>query len=158
MVNSAAIILLSSNNVGSFEYSMMRSFELVGRCLDVDRVQIWCNEMLEGEMHYVLRYEWISEFGEKCKSVPMGLHFPYSMKKEWEDLFLCGDHINTPIKDMSEEDQAFLGYYEMKSIVIIPMFLEGEFWGFFSIDDCRNERTFSSEEISILTSAGLMMS
>jgi len=158
MVNSAAIILLSSNNVGSFESSMMRSFELVGRCLDVDRVQIWCNEILEDEMHYVLRYEWLSEYGEKCKSVPMGLHFPYSMKKEWEEMFLCGDHINTPIKDMSEEDQAFLGYYEMKSIVIIPMFLEGGFWGFFSIDDCRNERTFSSEEISILTSAGLMMS
>jgi len=158
MVNSAAIILLSSNNAGSFESSMMRSFELVGRCLDVDRVQIWCNEMLEGEMHYVLRYEWLSEYGEKCKGVPMGLHFPYSMKKEWEELFLCGDHINTTIKDMSEEDQAFLGYYEMKSIVIIPMFLEGGFWGFFSIDDCRSERIFSNEEISILTSAGLMMS
>jgi signal transduction histidine kinase/CheY-like chemotaxis protein len=38
------------------------------------------------------------------------------------------------------------------------MFLDGDFWGFFSIDDCRRERTFSDEEISILTSAGLMMS
>jgi len=158
MVNSAAIILLSSNNVGSFESSMMRSFELVGRCLDVDRVQIWRNEMVEGELHFVLRYEWLSEYGEKCKSIPMGLHFPYSMKKEWEELFMCGDHINMPLKEMSEEDQSFLGYYEMKSIVMIPMFLEGEFWGFFSIDDCRNERTFTGEEISILTSAGLMMS
>jgi signal transduction histidine kinase/DNA-binding response OmpR family regulator len=158
MVNSAAIILLSSNNAGSFETSMMRSFELVGRCLDVDRVQIWRNETVENEMHFVLRYEWLSEYGEKCKSVPMGLHFPYSMKKEWEELFLCGDHINTPVNDMSKEDQAFLGYYDMKSIVIIPMFLEGGFWGFFSIDDCRNERVFSNEEISILTSAGLMMS
>jgi len=158
MVNSAATILLSSNNAGSFEASMMRSFELVGHCLDVDRVQIWRNEMVENEMHYVLRYEWLSEYGKKCKRVPMGLHFPYSMKKEWEELFLYGDHINMPLKDMSQEDQAFLGYYEMKSIVIIPMFLENEFWGFFSIDDCRNERVFSSEEINILTSAGLMMS
>ncbi|MDR2942243.1 MAG: response regulator [Treponema sp.] len=158
MVNSAATILLSSNNAGSFETSMIRSFELIGRCLDVDRVQIWRNEMVEDELHFVLRYEWLSEYGEKCKGVPMGLHFPYSMKKEWEALFLRGEHINMPLRDMPEEDQAFLGYYEMKSIVIIPMFLEGGFWGFFSIDDCRNERTFSTEEISILTSAGLMMS
>jgi len=158
MVNSAAIILLSSNNVGSFESSMMKSFELVGRCLDLDRVQIWRNEMIDNEMHFVLRYEWLSEYGEKCKNVPMGLHFSYSMKKEWEEMFMRGDNINSPLKDMPEEDQAFLGYYEMKSIVIIPIFLGGEFWGFFSIDDCRNERTFSSEEINILTSAGLMMS
>jgi signal transduction histidine kinase/CheY-like chemotaxis protein/HPt (histidine-containing phosphotransfer) domain-containing protein len=158
MVNSAATILLSSNNADSFESSMIKSFELVGHCLDVDRVQIWRNEMVENEMHYVLRYEWLSEYGKKCKRVPMGLHFPYSLKKEWEELFLYGDHINMPLKDMSPEDQAFLGYYEMKSIVMIPMFLEDEFWGFFSIDDCRNERVFSSEEISILSSAGLMMS
>jgi len=158
MVNSAAAILLSNSNVGSFESSMMRSFELVGRCLDVDRVQIWRNEIVENERHFVLRYEWLSEYGEKCKSFPMGLHFPYSMKNEWEELFLRGEHINMPLKDMSQEDQAFLGYYEMKSIVIIPMFLDGKFWGFFSISDCRNERVFSDEEISILTSAGLMMS
>jgi len=158
MVNSAAGILLSNNNVDSFELSMIRSFELVGRCLDVDRVQIWRNEMLEGEMHFVLRYEWLSEYGEKLRSIPMGLHFPYSMKREWEWLFLRGEHINMPLKDMPEEDQAFLGYYDMKSIVMIPMFLEGGFWGFFSIDDCRNERVFSNEEINILTSAGLMMS
>jgi len=157
-VNSAAAILLSNNNVDSFESSMIKSFELVGRCLDVDRVQIWRNETVEKELHFVLRYEWLSEYGEKLRGIPMGLHFPYSMKREWEKLFLRGDHINMPLKDMSEEDQAFLGYYEMKSIVIIPMFLEEGFWGFFSINDCRNERVFSSEEISILTSAGLMMS
>jgi PAS domain S-box-containing protein len=158
MVNSAATFLLSSNNAGSFESSMMRSFELVGRCLDVDRVQIWRNEVFEGELHFVLRYEWLSEYGEKCKSIPIGLHFPYSLKREWEEMFLRGENINTPLKDMPKEDQAFLGYYEMKSIVIIPMFLEGSFWGFFSVDDCRNEHTLSTEEISILTSAGLMMS
>ncbi|MDR0301893.1 MAG: response regulator [Treponema sp.] len=158
MVNSAATFLLSSNNVSSFESSMIRSFELIGRCLDVDRVQIWRNEVFNDEPHFVLRYEWLSEYGEKCRSIPMGLHFPYSMKNEWEELFLRGEHINTPLKGMSKEDQSFLGYYDMKSIVIIPMFLEGRFWGFFSIDDCRNERVFSHEEINILTSAGLMMS
>jgi signal transduction histidine kinase/CheY-like chemotaxis protein len=158
MVNSAATILLSSNNSSSFEASMTRSFELVGNCLDVDRVQIWRNETLDNELHFVLRYEWLSEYGKTCKSVPIGLHFPYSMKREWEERFLYGDHINMPLKDMPPEDQSFLGYYDMKSIVIIPMFLEGRFWGFFSIDDCRNERMFSNEEINILSSAGLMMS
>jgi signal transduction histidine kinase/DNA-binding response OmpR family regulator len=156
-VNSAATVLLSGNNLESFETLLLRSFDLVGHCLDVDRVQIWRNEMINDNMHFVLRYEWLSDFGKKCKPVPYGVHFPYAMKKNWEGKFLRGENINAPLRELPEEDQSFLGYYQMKSIVILPMFLEEEFWGFFSIDDCRFERTFSNEEISILTSAGLMM-
>ncbi|MDR0502094.1 MAG: response regulator [Treponema sp.] len=157
-VNNAATILLSNYNEDAFETSMSRSFELIGTCLDVDRVQIWRNEIIDGELNFVLRYEWLSEFGQKCRVVPNGLHFPYSLKKEWENQFLRGEYINSPISDLPEEDKNFLGYYGMKSIVIIPMFLDNSFWGFFSIDDCRRKRKFSSDEISILTSAGLMLS
>jgi signal transduction histidine kinase/CheY-like chemotaxis protein/HPt (histidine-containing phosphotransfer) domain-containing protein len=157
-VNSAATILLSSNNVESFEDSLLKSFALLGHCLDVDRVQIWRNEEIDDELHFVLRYEWLSDFGRTCRQVPIGLHFPYNLKLEWEDMFLRGEHINSPLSELPEEDQAFLGYYGMKSIVLLPMFLDNAFWGFFSIDDCRNERNFSGEEISILNSAGLMMS
>jgi PAS domain-containing protein len=156
-VNSAATVLLSGNTSESFDTLLLRSMDLVGHCLDVDRVQIWRNEMFNDEMHYVLRYKWLSDFGKECKSVPYGIHFPYASKKDWESKFLRGENINSPISKLPEEDQALLGEFQMKSIVILPMFLEENFWGFFSIDDCRNERTFSNEEISILTSAGLMM-
>jgi signal transduction histidine kinase/DNA-binding NarL/FixJ family response regulator/HPt (histidine-containing phosphotransfer) domain-containing protein len=156
-VNSAAAVLLSNNSRESFEASLLKSFELVGSCLDADRVQIWRNEVIEGELSFVLRYEWLSEYGKTCKPVPNGLYHPYSRKKEWEKMFLCGDHINAPLSELPEEDRAFWGYYGIKSIVILPMFLDGEFWGFFSIDDCRAARKLSGEEISITTSAGLMM-
>jgi len=134
---------------------------------------------------------------------------------------LRGEYINAPFSALSHDDQDFLHPYQLKSIVIIPMFLErqiaydrrkqkvdrrqtmpdrrkftddnkqifiydrrlskedrriisdrrrtkidrrqatgdkGSFWGFFSINDCRRERTFTDEEIHILTSVGLMMS
>ncbi|MCL2808559.1 MAG: ATP-binding protein [Treponema sp.] len=157
-VNTAVTILLTNNSSASFENTLIKCFGLLGQCLDVDRVQIWRNETINDEQHFILRYEWLSEYGMECKQIPHGLHFPYSMKMEWEKQFLQGMNINAPVKDLSEEDQDFLGYYEIKSILFIPLFLEGDFWGFFSIDDCRNERTFLDEEVGILTSAGLMMS
>jgi signal transduction histidine kinase/CheY-like chemotaxis protein len=79
------------------------------------------------------------------------------MRREWESKFLEGENINAPLRELPEDDRAFLDGYGIKSIVILPMFLDGNFWGFFSIDDCRNERTLTDEEISILDSAGLMM-
>ena len=157
-VNTAATILLTSNEINSFEKTLFKSFALVGSCLDVDRVQIWCNETINNERHFILRHEWLSDYGKKCRQVPYGLNFPYSIKKGWEQLFLNGGHINSPLSELTEDDRDFWGYYEMKSIVMIPMYLEGDFWGLFSIHDCRRERTFMNEEISILTSAGLMMS
>jgi len=221
MVNSAANALLSVSDDESFEAALSKSFKLVGDCLDVDRVQIWRNEMLDGEMHFVRRYEWLSDYGYRI-TTPVSLYYPYSWKPEWEKLFLLGEHINAPFSALSHDDQDFLRPYQLKSIVIIPMFLErqiagdrrqrkvdrrqaitdrrkstddnrrlyiydrrlskedrrkiigdrrrakidkreaagaqGSFWGFFSINDCRRERTFSEEEIHILTSVGLMMS
>jgi len=157
-VNTAITILLTSNADTSFDSALIKSFELIGQCLDVDRVQIWRNETLNGDRHFILRHEWLSDFGKSCTQIPYGLHFPYSMKEEWQKLFLLGRCINSPVSKLSEDDRDFLEYYEMKSIIMIPMFLEGDFWGIFSINDCRCARVFSDEEIGILTSAGLMMS
>ena len=158
IVNTAASILLSGKEDDTFEKILLKSFDPVGRYLDVDRVQIWRNEIVDEDLHFVLRYEWLSDFGKTCRQMPYGLHFPYSMKRTWEKFFLQGFHINAPILELPEEDREFLGYYDMKSIVIIPMLLDGDFWGLFSIDDCRNNRSFSIDEINILSSAGLMMS
>jgi PAS domain S-box-containing protein len=156
-VNVAASILLNNEDMFAFEASLLKCFNLIGHCLDADRVQIWRNEMFENELHFVLRYEWLSNYGKGCSSVPYGLHFSYNMKKEWLELFLRGEFINAPLSEMTEEDRAFLKNFEMKSTIIIPMFLEGNFWGLFSIDDCRREHIFSEDEVNILSSAGLMM-
>jgi PAS domain-containing protein len=158
MVNSAAGILLSIKDEKSFESSLLKSFELVGQSLEVDRVQIWCNEVIDGELHYVHRYEWLSDCGRNSVPVPIGLHFSHRSRPDWDSLFLRGEYISGTASLMPEDDRAFLNSFGMKSIVIIPMFLEGAFWGIFAINDCHRERFFSDEEIHILTSVGLMMS
>ena len=157
-VNTAVTILLTSNADASFDSALLKSFDLIGHCLDVDRVQIWRSENFNNNRHYVLRHEWRSDYGRKCRPMPYGLHFPFNMKNEWEKIFLLGANINSPVSKFPDEDKEFLEFYELKSIVMIPVFLEGDLWGIFSINNCRNEYVFSSEEISILTSAGLMMS
>jgi len=157
-VNTAAAILLTNNNMETFKPSLSKCFDLIGHCLDVDRIHIWHNEIIDGELNFLLSYRWVSDFGNCCKQVPYNLKFPYSVKREWERRFLNGEYVSGPVSGLSEEYKIFLSDFDIKSVVMIPIFLEGDFWGIFIIDDCRLERTFSSEEISILTSAGLMMS
>jgi len=154
-VNKVAEVLLTSS-VEDSSKSLMTAMELVGLCISVDRVQIWRNEIFDGELHFVMRYEWLSELGKRKIEVPLGLKSPYRKHPRWLEMFLRGGHINAPISALHPEDAAFLGYYEMVSIVILPLFLDNEFIGFFSVDDCAFERTFTDEEMDLLASTGLM--
>ncbi|MCL2137329.1 MAG: PAS domain S-box protein [Coriobacteriia bacterium] len=156
-VNRAAVTLLETDNAKNTEAAIQRSMELIGRSFAVDRVQIWRNELTNGELHFTHTYEWLSETGKQKSEVPIGLSFPYSSKPLWEQMFLRGEYINAPLSKLEPHDQMFLQAYDIKSIVIIPLFLQDELWGFFSVDDCVNERVFSVEEINILQSASLMM-
>ena len=156
-VNLAATVMLSIENDDRFDDSFISGLELVGQGMGVDRVQIWQNLLIDGDLHFVHRYEWLSSIGEQKGAVPIGLKFSYREKEEWKEMFLRGEYINTPLSKMSPDDQAFLSVFQIQSIVIIPLFLQNQFWGFFSIDDCREERVFSEEDINILRSASLMM-
>jgi len=154
-VNQAAEILLTTNEENTSD-ALMAGMELVGRCLDVDRVQIWRNEEIDGELHFVMRYQWLSEIGNQKMEVPIGLSASYSNKPEWFEMFSQGKSMNTIVSELPPEDASFLGYYEMVSIVNLPLFLNQEFIGFFSIDDCRRERIFTDDEMDMIASTGLM--
>jgi len=154
-VKQAAEVLLTASEKDTLK-ALMKGMEIVGHCLDVDRVQIWRNEMIDGELHFVMRHEWLSEIGKQKIEVPIGLNAPYSGRDGWLEMFLRGESINQAISKLPPKDAAFLGYYEMLSIVILPLFLDQEFIGFFSIDDCQRERVFTGDEMDIIASAGLM--
>jgi signal transduction histidine kinase/CheY-like chemotaxis protein len=157
MVNHAAMTLLSAKDEDNLMSSVLAGMEILGNAVNVDRVQIWQNEMIDGTLHFVHKYEWLSEFGKQKSPVPVGLHFPYKSKPDWEEKFFAKENINCPLNELPKEDQDFLRPYDIKTIVIIPLFMQERFWGFFSLDDCRKERSFSDDEMKILHSGGLLV-
>ena len=156
-LNKTASVLLASEGEEDFKPSLLKGMEFMGNCLDVDRVQIWRNEEIDGNLHFIHTYQWLSEFGREAAPVPINLKFPYSDMPEWEAMFLRGEYINGPWPSLPEDEQKFLKFYDIKSIVILPLFLQNQFWGFFSVDDCQTERTFTDDEIDIIRSGSLMM-
>ena len=157
MSNDAASVLLSTNSEDDFEASLQKGMEIMGHNLDVDRVQIWQNKMIDGELFFVLEYQWLSEFGRHTSSAPILYTHSYRNTPEWDKRFSQNEYINKPFSDLSEEDQETLKPFEIKTIVLFPLFIQNRFWGFFSFDDCRNEHTFAEDEIDIIRSGCLMM-
>jgi predicted SpoU family rRNA methylase len=78
-MNGAAIVMLSTEEEENFDASLLKGMELMGHCIDVDRVQIWQNEITDDEIFFSLKYEWISEYGLKTDPVHENLKLPYNV-------------------------------------------------------------------------------
>jgi len=150
-VNKMSGVLLTAENE-AFEVSLHEGMELLADCLGVDRINIWQNELIDGTLHYSLRFKWASDTAAPQNSVPFGMTFPYGGIPGWEALFLKGGCINSALADLSPIERERLGLYGIKSLFVVPVFLRDYFWGFVSFDDCRKERTFTEAEIGILRS------
>ena len=157
-VNSAAAVLLASANDGDDPTpSLFKGVELMGSCVNVDRVHIWQNEVIDGALWFVNLYEWMGSYNRVGDMVPLRHKFPYSAVPGWEESFLRGECINGPVSSLPEAVQEFLRPYKNLSVLLIPMFVEERLWGFVSFDDCRRERTINNNEVNILRSGSMMM-
>ncbi|MDR0356769.1 MAG: response regulator [Clostridiales Family XIII bacterium] len=156
-VNEAAEILIASD-FEKIDESLSRSMEKIGRCMDIDRIYLWKNRVINDINHYVQEFEWINAGVCGALSVQKNDRFSYIRSiPDWEGKFQRDEIINGPISALSEAEQKSLSPYGIKSILVVPVSLKGKFWGFVSFDDCRNERTFTEDEERMLKSASLLM-
>jgi GAF domain-containing protein len=153
VVNEAAMILLAPG-ADSFGVALDSSMEMMARCVNVDRIYVWKNQIKDNQRSYSVVYGWISS--PELKRAEMT--FLYSQTfPHWEEQLLSGHCINGPLASLSAIEQERLQPYGVKSLLVIPLFLQDSFWGFVSFDDCRRERNFPEEEVGILRSGGMLI-
>ncbi|MDR1618617.1 MAG: response regulator [Treponema sp.] len=154
-VNEAAVVLLTPDDSRSQD-SLRTGMEMMARCVEVDRVQIWKNGMEQGVRFYGEICEWIE--GAYRETAPGMRQFSYrDSLPDWEGILSRGEIIGGILRDMPEATKARLAPYGIQSILVIPVFMQNDFWGFVSFDDCHRERDFSSGEKSILRSGALLI-
>jgi len=157
-VNTMATVLLSAKNNEAFETSLPDGMKLMAECMDLDRIRIWQNFLINGILHFKLTSEWIAVSERTGAHVHSGVMHSYPddapnwFSDFWRDKHICG-----PAAQMKAEEKALPEYTGIKSILAIPEYLHGFFWGFVSFDNSRYECEYSQEDISILRSASLIM-
>ena len=156
-VNRTATLLLTTKEDEDVKFNLMASMELVGKATGADRVHIWKNEIIEDRLYHVCSYSWYSDIGIEKKEIYDDYRLALEEGPQWGGSLVRGECISGPISTLTPYEQNFFEALDIKSIVVIPLFLDEQFWGLFSIEDCRRERDFTKEEISILQSVSLMM-
>jgi signal transduction histidine kinase/DNA-binding response OmpR family regulator len=155
VVNDLATILLSSD-AGDLKSALDRGVEMIAHCVNVDRVYVWKNiRKDDGQLYYTQVYEWLKlvmPYRDPLMEYTYHESFP-----DWEERLAKGEFINGPVQSLSDQERSRLEPLEVKSILVVPLFLKDVFWGFVSFDDCHQERSFLEEEVTILRSGSVMI-
>jgi len=156
-VNTVSSILLEPY-IGHFEDTLRKSMGIIAEIAGVDRICIWRNAEVDNELCFSLGYQWEKDsFKTKTNDGILAPDIRINDHPSWNEQLLKGNCINSLVSNMPPEDQAALIPRNIKSILVVPVFLQDIFWGYVGYDQCKTERVFKDSEVLILRSASRMM-
>ena len=155
-VNNAAALLLNSEleNFEKHEDNLRQSMKMVAESVDVHCIYLWKNHVIDGKLHCSQVFEW---YFEKTEFADGSVYSYEEAVPTWEETLKNGNYVHGIVSQMTKEEQEHLGTVGVFSVLVMPIFIKDNFWGFVGFDDCKNERLFTKEEQSILHSASLLM-
>jgi PAS domain S-box-containing protein len=131
---------------------------LLGKATGVSRAYIFRNSKGEnGDLGTEPIYQWIKPGVKPPKKSPE-IQSKTSYKgggfQRWAEILSKGQLIQGNVKDFPEEERDQLSEYSIFSIIIVPIFVGQEWWGFIGFDEMSVERSWSVAETEALRAAG----
>jgi len=155
-LNGIADILLHTE-VAHFEDGLWAAMELMGRATNTQRVYIWKNHVIDDQLYFTQSYGWTQE-SKALRDSQFAKKTPYKKYLAgWEEILSNRDSINGIVREMSPVEQAVLLPQGTASLLMVPVFLNDQFWGAVGCDDCNHKRHFSNHEETIVRSGSLLI-
>ncbi len=155
-VNRVAANLLSLN-IDKFDDTVIACLEDLGGATASDRITVWKNFEKDSRLHCKKIYVWRSNTCN-CKPESVYSEIPYDdFMMDWKQILASGKNISGMVKNMDDMEREVIVPDGILSVLIVPLFLQGHFWGYIGFDDCKEERTFTDFQSGMLKSAGVMI-
>jgi len=135
--------------------------ELLGKATNLSRAYIFKNSTNEkGELFSNPVYQWIKPGigpGKKVPEIRGEISYKVSGLQRWATLLSKAEIIQGHVKDFPQVEQKLLEQYGILSIIMVPIFVGQEWWGFIGFDEFQVERTWSVAEVGALRAAGRIL-
>ncbi len=145
---------LASAHPESFEHAVWQALGTLGTTVQVDRVYVWENSGEGDKIYMTQTHEW-SEGAQPQQGESFSIMLDYDEMPYWKETLRSGKIVNSLVKDLPKGEQDVLAPQDIVSILIVPVFIEDEFWGFVGFDDCKAERRFFKWEERALQSGSI---
>ncbi|MHB8884528.1 MAG: PAS domain S-box protein [Methylovirgula sp.] len=145
-VSTAGLVSTDRLDVG-----MAEALKIVGEALDVDRVNV-LSDQSAGAAVVALEYVW--ERPDIAVSIKHRDFHDFlvdlSGLDSWHAPLLEGKPVITHTQSAPLAIRKFFEHLQNKSTLLVPIFMEGVFWGNIGLDACRVDREWTATEIDVL--------
>jgi PAS domain S-box-containing protein len=134
--------------------------KLLGRVSGAGRVRVFENHF-NGQEKVGLsqRAEWCAKGVRSQINNPVFQNINYEkFLPRWLNILGQGGIISGTAASLPEAEQAILEPQEILAILILPLMVSGEFFGFISFENCRETRAWDASEINLLRAAASSIS
>jgi signal transduction histidine kinase/CheY-like chemotaxis protein/HPt (histidine-containing phosphotransfer) domain-containing protein len=140
---SRAIEVFTSHAEKSFEDVMANGISSIAEATRLDRVAIYCR-LKTNKKQFGQFYKWDNAIGGTASLDKFLEVLPLvPVITQWISIVTNGECIIRKLSKMSEDEINFSNMFGIKSIMLVPIFTQGEFWGAISFQDHTSERDFS---------------
>ncbi len=155
-VNKSADILLRSEPQ-NFENTLYSCMSMMTQVVAADHMYIYKNYTENDKLFCKRIYQW-SENIRSFRDSDQAVNISYDDRiPESKRILSSGDCVHGLVEDMKNPDQATYREREIQSILLIPVFIHNEFWGFVGFDNGHSEQLFTENQESIVQSGSLLI-
>lgn len=149
---AAAEFLNNPDVAGSLPAVLKR----LGRAAEVCRAYVFENHPgPDGALLTSQRGEWTATGAAPQRDNPLLQNFPYVAGGfgRWMEVLQRGEVMQARARDFSAAEREVLEPQGIASLIIAPIMVEADWWGFIGFDECRQERVWSPVEVSAVVTA-----
>ena len=153
-----AVSKMSQNllKAGGWQYWGNEGLASLGEAADVSRAYMVKCELFQAHQFACRKHmEWCADGVESLIDTAKypGLDRYSKGFGQWRDQLAEGKVKCLRRSDSNENERAFFDLDDVLSLLVVPLFFEGQFWGFLGLDDCNYERRWTEAEIAALQAA-----
>lgn len=146
-ISKSAAALFREKNMGRACTGLLRG---LGEAAGVSRVYLFENHRgPRGEMLTTQRYEWVKPGVSAQIDNPEMTDLPLSRIRYLEER-MCGGPFHGLVCAMPPSVRRIMDPQQILSLALVPVHVEGEWYGFIGFDDCATFRHWSGTEIKTL--------
>ncbi len=141
-----------------FDVAIMKAFQALGESSNADRVYLFENDFdkTSGKWYMNQTYEWVKGGIASQIDNPALQNLCYQDNyPRWQERMLERKSVSGRIADFPESEKQALVLQGILSILVVPVYLHDEWWGFIGFDNCTTEDVYSPAEEAMLRSAAV---
>lgn len=140
-------LLVNSN----YYEAINRCLALLGEATGVDRVYLFENHYQGDKAFIDYKLEWNSGKFPAQINNPKLRYIPFAQAEGSMEPLMRGEAIKKLVRDFGDGwEKEVLMEQSILSILVLPIFVEGLFWGCVGFDECKEERNWTEDEFAIL--------